>query len=119
MAISQWDLVTINGDTTKLGEFWSQALDLIELERENIDRWVVYGTHAGTRILGFQRGRQQAGCIHLDLRCAPEDFVAEVARLLSLGARLTGGVRHEPYGSIANLADPQGNLFDLCAYIKD
>ena len=119
MAISQWDLVTINGNTTKLGEFWSQALDLIELEREDTDRWVVYGTHEGTRILGFQRGRHHAGGVHLDLRCQPDEFAAEVERLQSLGARPTAAVRHEPYGSIANLADPEGNLFDLCAYNED
>ncbi len=33
-----------------------------------------------------------------------------------LGARLVAPPRREPYGSIANLCDPDGNPFDLCAY---
>jgi len=34
-----------------------------------------------------------------------------------LGARLQGEPRHEPYGSIVNLIDPEGYIFDLCAYV--
>jgi predicted enzyme related to lactoylglutathione lyase len=39
-----------------------------------------------------------------------------VARVVALGATLERPVRREPYGSIANLADPDGNLFDVVAY---
>ncbi len=39
-----------------------------------------------------------------------------IARLIELGALPAATVRTEPYGRIANLADPDGNLFDLCAY---
>ena len=33
-----------------------------------------------------------------------------------VGARIVAAPRHEPYGSIVNLPDPQGNRFDRCAY---
>jgi predicted enzyme related to lactoylglutathione lyase len=56
--------------------------------------------------------------MHLDLACHPDEFEAEVARLLALGASECRPTRTEPYGSIANLADPDGNLFDLCAYVS-
>jgi predicted enzyme related to lactoylglutathione lyase len=54
--------------------------------------------------------------MHLDLACLTDDFDTERARLVGLGARLLAPPRIEPYGSIANLADPDGNPFDLCAY---
>jgi predicted enzyme related to lactoylglutathione lyase len=47
----------------------------------------------------------------------PDEFDAESARLVALGATALGPARHEPYGSIVNLADPDGNAFDLCAYV--
>ena len=55
--------------------------------------------------------------MHLDLACAPDEFDVELARLVDLGATQLGEPRREPYGSIANLADPDGNPFDLCAYV--
>jgi predicted enzyme related to lactoylglutathione lyase len=30
---------------------------------------------------------------------------------------MIGSPRHEPYGSIVNLRDPEGYVFDLCAYV--
>ena len=71
---------------------------------------------AGLRRLGLQRGATRIGSVHLDLACAPADFDAEVERLTALGARVIAPPRREPYGSIVNLADPDGNPFDLCAY---
>jgi predicted enzyme related to lactoylglutathione lyase len=54
--------------------------------------------------------------VHLDVSCRPAEFDLERQRLLALGAVETRPGRLEHYGSIANLADPDGNLFDLCAY---
>ncbi len=54
--------------------------------------------------------------MHLDLACAPDEFDSELTRLVGLGARQLGAPRREPYGSIANLVDPDGNPFDLCSY---
>ena len=116
MSPSRFDLVTLDGDTAVLGRFWAAALGLVELQREDVDRWIVLGDADGTRRIGLQHGRPVAGSIHLDIRCEVGAFAAEVQRLLALGAVLDRDVRHEPYGSIANLSDPQGNRFDLCAY---
>jgi predicted enzyme related to lactoylglutathione lyase len=54
----------------------------------------------------------------LDLSCDVKDFDDERKRLLKLGAVETREQRSESYGRIANFEDPDGNLFDLCAYIE-
>ena len=114
---SRFDLVTIDTpEPDRLATFWSEALDLHEIEREDVDRWLVLADASNVRRIGLQRGAHRPGCIHLDLACNPEEFDAEVKRLVELGARLVRPARRESYGSIANLADPDGNLFDLCAY---
>lgn len=89
---------------------------MVETEREDVDRWIVLGDPDGTRRLGIQRGSTVPGSVHLDLACAPSDFDDEAVRLVALGALPLGPPRHEPYGSILNLTDPDGNRFDLCAY---
>jgi catechol 2,3-dioxygenase-like lactoylglutathione lyase family enzyme len=116
---TRFDLVTIDGDTSLLQAFWSSALALHEVEREDGDRWVVLADADGVRRLGLQRGHARPGGVHLDLACPPADFERERERLLGLGAVETRPPRIESYGSIANFADPQGNLFDLCAYVID
>ena len=117
MTTTRFDLVTIDSPATDaLAAFWSAAADLHEVEREDDDRWIVLADPSGKRCLGIQRGSVRAGSIHLDLACAPADFEADLERLVGLGARIVAAPRHEPYGSIVNLADPQGNRFDLCAY---
>ena len=114
---AQFDLVTLDSPGTEaIAQFWSHAAALHEVEREDVDRWIVLADTAGVRRLGIQRGATIPGSIHLDLACTPAAFDDEVARLVGLGARLRAAPRREPYGSIANLADPDGNAFDLCAY---
>ena len=117
MAASRFDLVTIDAaDTDAIAAFWSAALDLHEVEREDGNRWIVLADVDGRRRLGVQSGVQRPGSMHLDLVCDIDDFDAELVRIVRLGAVQLGPPRIEPYGSIANLADPDGNLFDLCAY---
>jgi hypothetical protein len=111
-----FDLVTIDGDTETLATFWMAALALIELEREDEGRWIVLGTPSGVRRIGLQSGTAREGGVHLDLTCSPARFQTEVGRLLGAGASLRRPMRREPFGSIANLTDPEGNPFDLCAY---
>lgn len=112
-----FDLVTFDAPRPDdLARFWAAALDLVETEREDGDRWIVLAERDGTRRIGIQRGEARPGTVHLDLSCAPADLDAELDRLVALGARPVGGVRREPYGAIVNLADPAGNPFDLCAY---
>ena len=127
---ASFDLVTIDAvDSRLLANFWSAALFLHETEEEDQGRWIVLGSTRRERILGIQRitgleiapgaiaGSQKVR-IHLDLACALEEFAAEVNRLVSLGARELRPRRVESYGSIATLADPEGNMFDLCAYVS-
>jgi predicted enzyme related to lactoylglutathione lyase len=114
---ARFDLVTFDSPATDaLARFWSAAAGLHEVEREDVDRWIVLADAGGVRRIGIQRGAVRPGSIHLDLACAPEAFGSELDRLIALGAHAVGEPRVEPYGSIANLADPDGNLFDLCAY---
>lgn len=112
-----FDLITFDSPTPDdLAAFWTSVLGMVETEREDGDRWIVLSTTDGVRRIGLQRGPAMAGSAHLDLACRPDEFEAELARLVDLGAMVASPPRHEPYGSIANLSDPDGNLFDLCAY---
>ena len=114
---SSFDLVTIDSPAPDvLAAFWCAALTLHETQREDGDRWLVLSDGNGVRRIGLQRGVRRPGGMHLDLACRPDEFTGEVARLVALGAGLVQPSRREPYGSIANLLDPDGNQFDLCAY---
>lgn len=119
MTLSRFDITTLDSpNTNELALFWAGVLGLHEIEREDGDRWILLGDAEGKRVIGFQRGEHIRGSIHLDLSCAVEDFDDERKRLLKLGAVETREQRNESYGRIANFEDPDGNLFDLCAYIK-
>lgn len=114
---ARFDLVTIDSpDTDRLAAFWRAVLGLAEVEREDGSRWIVLAEPDGARRLGLQRGPHRPGGVHLDLRCEPGEFDVERERLLALGADELAPARREPYGMIVNLADPDGNAFDLCAY---
>ena len=116
---SRFDIVTLNSArTNELSKFWAELLGLQEIEREDGDRWILLGDANGGRRIGFQRGDHVAGSIHIDLSCSADDFQNERERILRLGAVETRPMRSEPYGLIANFADVDGNLFDLCAYIS-
>jgi len=119
MTASHFDIVTLNTPrTNELSKFWADLLGLQEIEREDGDRWILLGDANGVRTMGFQRGEHVDGSIHLDLSCSTSDFPNERERILQLGAIETRPMRSEPYGLIANFADLDGNLFDLCAYIS-
>ena len=116
---SRFDIVTLNTlRTNELSKFWADLLGLQEIEREDGDRWILLGGSNGQRTIGFQRGEHVDGSIHMDLSCSTNDFPNERERILHLGAIETRPMRSEPYGLIANFADPDGNLFDLCAYFS-
>ena len=115
---ASFDLVTLDSPRPNdAATFWSAALGLHESEREDGDRWIVLSDAQGVRRIGLQRGGARPGTVHLDLSCGVREFDAEMQRLLQLGAVEIGPARHESYGSIVNLSDPDGNLFDLCAYV--
>ncbi len=129
----EFDLVTIDvADDVAMAVFWAATLNLEEVESEDGGRWCVLGLRHGdgstTRRLGLQRIPNVSAAIqswegpsksrqHLDLKCTPEEFNAEVDRIVALGASELRPRRTEYYGSIATLADPEGNLFDICAYV--
>ena len=116
---SRFDIVTLNTlRTNELSKFWADLLGLQEIEREDGDRWILLGNTNGGRTIGFQRGEHLDGSIHIDLSCSTDDFANERERMMQLGAIETRPMRSEPYGLIANFADPDGNLFDLCAYFS-
>ena len=116
---SRLDIVTLNTPRTdEISKFWAELLGLQEIEREDGDRWILLGDANGGRTIGFQRGEHVAGSIHIDLSCSADDFQNEHERILRLGAVETRPMRSEPYGLIANFADLDGNLFDLCAYVS-
>ena len=116
---SRFDIVTLNSPrTNELANLWAELLGLQEIEREDGDRWILLGDTNGGRTMGFQRGEHVAGSIHIDLSCSTSDFPNERERILRLGAVETRPMRSEPYGLIANFADLDGNLFDLCAYVS-
>jgi catechol 2,3-dioxygenase-like lactoylglutathione lyase family enzyme len=126
---TRFDLVTLDArDTEELARFWSATLSLHEVEREDDGRWIVLGdASSNLRRLGLQRitglnpepavfeGGRKAR-LHLDLACEPHEFDSEMVRLVGLGAQPLRAARREVYGSIATMADPEGNVFDLCAY---
>lgn len=114
---ARFDLVTFDvADPDRMAAFWAAVLGLVETEREDVDRWIVLSSPDGVRRIGLQRGAPRPGSVHLDLACDLAQFDAELERIVAAGAVLRSPVRSEPYGRIANLADPEGNLFDLCAY---
>lgn len=119
MTASRLDIVTLNTPRTdELSKFWAELLGLQEIEREDGDRWILLGDSGGSRTIGFQRGEHADGSMHIDLSCSTHDFPNEHARIMQMGAIETRPMRSEPYGLIANFSDPDGNLFDLCAYIS-
>lgn len=115
---ARFDLVTIDVERPDdAAAFWSAALGLVETEREDGDRWIVLSSPDGVRRLGLQRGAHRPGGTHLDVVCGLDEFDREHERLVALGARELAPARREPYGAIVNLVDPEGNVFDLCAYV--
>jgi predicted enzyme related to lactoylglutathione lyase len=115
--VASFDLVTLDSPRPDVAaEFWCNALALHETEREDGDRWVVLSDAGGTRRIGVQKGSARPGSVHLDLVCARDEFEAEHERLLRCGAVQLAAARPMAYGAIVNLADPDGNPFDLCAY---
>lgn len=112
-----FDLVTLDvPDPDRSAVFWCELMRLTVIEREDDGRWLCLADHAGTRRLGLQRGAVRSGGVHLDLVCSVAEFDAAVQWAIDCGALLAASVRVEPYGSIANLVDPDGYAFDVCAY---
>ena len=100
-------------DPAGLADFWAAALDLPE-RRESEHEVLLADTDWGYPRLTFQRVETAAptpGAVHLDLRAG--DRIAEVRRLVALGATEVRTVLADPSGvEWTVLQDPDGN--ELC-----
>jgi len=112
MPVRLHHIVIDTRDLPGLARFWSQALGwrvLSEQERE-----VVIGPDenapVGICFMPVTEAKTLKNRVHLDLTTEAEDRDAEIARLLSLGARRVdiGQTGNESW---TVLADPEGNEF--------
>ena len=105
----RWQTVVIDcGDTHLAASFWSVALGLELHGPEDGEYWIEPGG-GGPDIL-FQQvreGKTVKNRIHLDL--TPDDQEAEVARLISLGARRIDIGQGDVTWVV--MADPENNEF--------
>ncbi|WP_206788996.1 VOC family protein [Amycolatopsis sp. MtRt-6] len=112
MAIRLGSTVINCTDLDTMTRFWCAALDL-EPTSEAEDFRLLRGRHVN---LSLQRpaapvpSRDQ---MHLDLYTDDQQY--EVDRLVGLGARFVRHVADDPADDWVVLADPEGNLFCVCA----
>ncbi|MFE3943082.1 VOC family protein [Streptomyces sp. NPDC059118] len=99
-------------DVQRAAEFWKAALGLVEREPAEED-WVVLVPAGGSGV-GLALGRsdtpvQAVPRVHLDLYT--EEQVAEVDRLIALGAVRVDWELYPDDPDFVVLADPEGNRF--------
>ena len=106
----EWEQVIVDAaDPVALGRWWAAALGWVVVD-ESSDEYEI--RPAPDRLPGLLFGRSPdaktvKNRLHLDFR--PDDRDAEVARLVSLGARHVDiGQGEQPW---VVLADPEGNEF--------
>ncbi|MGB3444418.1 MAG: VOC family protein [Actinophytocola sp.] len=113
------ELVVDCADPVELSRFWCAVLDYVELSRETADDGIEIGPPSGfggaAPTLVFSRTAEpKAGKLrmHIDVNPVDRDQDAELARLLSLGARPAeiGQTGEEAWHT---LQDPEGNEFCL------
>jgi hypothetical protein len=95
-------------DVERVARFWSEALNL-ELNGPQDGEWWLEpgGDHPDILFEKVPEAKSVKNRVHLDLR--PNDQLAEVERLLGLGARRVDiGQRDVPW---VVMADPEGNEF--------
>lgn len=111
------ELVLNCQDPETLSRFWCDVLGFVELEREgaNIEIGPESGFGGASPTIIFARVPDQKVAplrLHLDVNPVDRDQDAELARLLSLGAR-QADVGQPPDVSWYVLRDPEGNEFCL------
>ncbi|WP_329213439.1 VOC family protein [Streptomyces sp. NBC_01485] len=106
----EWEQVIVDSaDPVALGRWWAAALGWVVVH-DAADEYEIRPEQDRTRGLLFvpvTEGKSVKNRLHLDFR--PDDQRAEVARLLSLGARHADVGQGEQ--SWVTLADPEGNEF--------
>ncbi len=112
MAIRLGSTVINCADLDTMTRFWSAALDL-EPSSEDADFRLLRGSYVN---LSLQRSSTPVSArdqMHLDLYT--DDQRHDVDRLIGLGARFVRHVEDDPADDWVVLADPEGNLFCVCA----
>ncbi|QKV78831.1 VOC family protein [Amycolatopsis sp. Hca4] len=112
MAIRLGSTVINCTDLDTMTRFWSAALDLEPVSGDDAFR-LLRGRYVN---LSLQRSSTPVATreqMHLDLYT--DDQQHEVDRLLGLGARFVRHVEDDPADDWVVLADPEGNLFCVCA----
>lgn len=106
----EWEQVVVDAaDPVALGRWWTAALGWVVLS-DAADEYEIRPARdrlPGLIFVPVPEGKSVKNRLHLDFR--PDDQRAEVARLLSLGARHADvGQGEQPW---VVLADPEGNEF--------
>ena len=101
-------------DPARLADFWAAALGFTERRDEDGEVLIADAEWSRPRFT-FQRvdgdeGAARPQSVHVDLSAA-EDRVAEVARLVALGAEERRSVSMDDGWTWTVLADPDGNEF--------
>ncbi|MEU3617127.1 VOC family protein [Streptomyces sp. NPDC006872] len=106
----EWEQVVVDSaDPVALGRWWAAALGWVVINAA-VDEYEIRPAQnhlPGLIFVPVPEGKSVKNRLHLDFR--PDDQDAEVARLLSLGARHTDVGQGER--SWVTLADPEGNEF--------
>lgn len=103
-------------DVRRAADFWSRALGYVPRDGEVEDDWVVLVPPGGSGArLALDRSPtpvQEHPRVHLDLYAGDSaDQVAEVERLISLGAERVDWDLYPDDADFIVLADPEGNRF--------
>lgn len=101
-------------DIEEMTRFWASALDLEPSSTDPADEFrLLRGTAVN---LSLQHSRTPVSTrdqMHLDLYTDEQD--TQVQRLIGLGARLVRHVTDDPADDYVIMADPENNLFCVCA----
>lgn len=103
-------------DMDRAVRFWTEALDVVVTDEWASDHWrTLHHANGSGRALGLQRSRSTPEArprVHLDLFVSDRaEQVAEVERLVGLGASRVDWDLYPPDPDFVVLADPDGNLF--------
>jgi predicted enzyme related to lactoylglutathione lyase len=110
MSLRLYHLVIDASDPGRLARFWAAVLeyDILEEDEEGAVVGVDDRSYPGLCFLRVPEAKTTKNRLHIDLD--PDDFDAEVDRVLHLGAVHTD-VGQGPDVSWVVLADPEGNEF--------
>ena len=113
---SAWFSVVVDcEDPVRLAEFWCAALGyrVVFQSDDVVDIAPDQHTFPGIEFIRTDRHTRRKSPLHIDLN--PDDQDAEVARLVTLGARRVD-VGQQAGASWVVLADPEGNVFCVLAH---